>query len=479
MPESSFLYTCIAETADGLRDGLSHFSAASRVAVVYALTPTNPLFVYDPQNLLHGHEPMFRKLYIDDDTWRRSGGDLEKSRFSHMRAEKNLELAGLISFGGRSGPVFYQMWFTEHHPDMCAIGPTECWLEHAAWRLTHDVANGKELYTGISGSFLREYATHAVRDYLIDQMNIQLGWDTQLRIYPILDTILGISRTREEGAWPRGELLFTEWQSLSQITFITRFPQNERPLLENFKHIRKLLQTVEFSERKLISDGKSLVGISDARRPAFCLIADFRGRHGFLKINDHAVCSFADGQFKSTTHMAKLVQIEELLLEADLDGSAGSRLFKIVAALVHTAETEKYGCTIIIDLNHRPLALSGQKLEAPLDLQEPEHLELAKSMAKVDGALHVGADLRLHGFACLLDGRAIPGEDRARGARYNSALRFTAEQRNIVVVVVSADRPVSIITEGVELNAQCQWGPSSTSTARPLRLEDWLAKNGS
>ena len=74
----------------------------------------------------------------------------------------------MISYGGRSSSVVYQMWFTEHHPNMCSVGPSEMWLEQAVWRLSRDIANEEDLYTGISGSFLREYATHAIRDYLID-----------------------------------------------------------------------------------------------------------------------------------------------------------------------------------------------------------------------------------------------------------------------------------------------------------------------
>ena len=103
-------------------------------------------------------------------------------------------------------------------------------------------------------------------------------------------------------------------------------------------------------------------------------------------------------------------------------------------------------------------------------------MELSKSFAKVDGALHIGADISLHGFACLLDGRTVPGEDRARGARYNSALRFTSEHNNIVVVVVSSDRPVSVIMEGVELSAQCEWKPFRHYISKPMTLEEWIRK---
>jgi hypothetical protein len=471
----TFICNCLSDLSDGLRDGLSHFSGPSRAAVIYTLSPDQPIRIYDPQNLLRGHEPRFKELYLDTPDWHetRRHQFLNNGSF-HMVPEKNLQMAGLISFGGRSNSVFYQMWFTEHHPDMCAIGPTERWLEHAAWRFSQDIANHHELYTGISGSFLREYAIHAVRDFIVDEMNVKLGWDTQLRVFPMLDTILGIGNTREEGAWPRGELVFVEKSALPSIGFVTSFPALEQPSINNFKHVRKLLLAVENSDRKLVSQGQTIIGISDDYINEFCINAEFHGRHGFVRLNGETVCSFSDGSFRSTTHQAKLVQVEEILLDSDLDHESSSFLFKIVCSLAHFAENRKFGCTLILDLNDEPVALSGQKLEKPIDLRQLNYLELAKSLAKVDGALHICRDLKLHAFACLLDGRSIPGEDRARGARYNSALRFTAENRNLFVVVVSSDRPVSTIQEGIEISAQCQWNPVSACTVPHQTLEEWL-----
>ena len=465
----------MVDTVEGLSDGLSRFSGPSRVGVIFAISPDAPVRVYDPQNLLRGHEPKFKELYLDTDEWRRNVKVLYKNHeFGHMLAEKNLELAGLISYGGRSGSVFYQMWFTEHHPDMCSISPTERWLEHAAWRFSHDIANQKELYTGISGSFLSEYSTHAVRDYIVDEMNVILGMDTQIRVYPILNAVLGISQTREEGAWPGGELIFVEPRELGKMKFVARFPEMEQPSLENFKHVRKLLLAVESSDRKLVSDGKTIVGIISDNLPEFWIIADFRQRHGFLRLMEDEVCSFSDGSFRSSTRKAKLVELEEVLLESQLDPSSGSALFKIITSIVHGAESLKHGCTLVVDLNSPPITISGQKLTHPLNLQEPKLLELAKSLAKVDGALHIGADLNLHGFACLLDGRSITSEDRSRGARFNSALRFTSEHDNIAVVVVSSDRPVSVIQEGVETSAHCPWRAVSTCIVMPETLEVWI-----
>jgi len=148
MDEYTFNCSCITESIEGLREGLTHFSGPSRTAVIYAIKPEDPISIYDPQNLLVGHEPKIKELYLDRNEWRkRFNLCYDKKKFSNLIPEKNLELAGLISCGGCSSSVAYQMWFTEHHPDMCAIGPTERWLEQAVWRVSHDIANEEELYT--------------------------------------------------------------------------------------------------------------------------------------------------------------------------------------------------------------------------------------------------------------------------------------------------------------------------------------------
>jgi hypothetical protein len=476
-PQEHFHCQCINETHSGLLEGLSHYSQPSRVALIYAVTPESPLRVFDPQALLSGHEPKFKELFVDSDDWRQVPTDLSRMPAGRdLLPSPGLSLTGLISFGGRSPSLFYQTWFTEHHPNICSLGPTERWLEQAAFRLSHDFANQRELYTGISGSFLREYATHAIRDHIVDEMNRVLGWDTKLRVYPILDAVLAISRTREEGAWPLGELIFVEPSHLAVMPVVARFPGEQRPSLENFKHVRKLLLAVEGGGHQLVSDGHTIAGITSGPPPGFFLSADFRGQHGFLTVNGDPICSFSDASFHATTRRAKLVHLEEALLESDLSGEQSMHLFKIVADLVHTAQAGKYGTTLVIDLHAEPVEISGQDLDLPLDLGQDPFMDLARSLCKVDGALHIGREGRLHRFACLLDGRALAVEDRARGARYNSALRFTADHPQLLVVVVSSDRPVSIIQEGVELNARCIWNPVSSCAILPPTIDEWLGE---
>jgi hypothetical protein len=175
---NSFVSRCLRETLSGLQEGLSLFSGTSRSAIIFVLNKNDGLQILDPHNLLRGHEPKLQKIYYDVNHWCKPiDSNYFKNMFNSIEPQVNLQLDGLISTGGSSGPVYYQMWFTEHHPNICSILPIECWLEHAVFRFSHDMANDSNLYTGISGDFLREYATHAVHDCIVDKAGQFLGLD--------------------------------------------------------------------------------------------------------------------------------------------------------------------------------------------------------------------------------------------------------------------------------------------------------------
>ncbi len=476
LPDNRFISQVVNEILTGIQDGLTRFSGPSRVAVIYRLGTEDDYHIYDPADLLRGHETKIKAAFFDErDAPVYAHHYLSDKPYSEIDRVDDLDLDGIISIGGQSGPVPYQMWFTEHHPEILSVGPSQCWLEHAALRFSHDVANEKELYSGISGRFLREFATHAVHDHIARELERHHPYQRRddFSIYSILGGILGISRTREESKSPHGELAFILPEQVDSIDFMARFDKHEQPRLDNHKHVRKLLQAVQKFRNRLISDGKQIVGIARGRLDHFQISADFRGLYGFLRVNDQAVCSFADGTYSSATHQAKLFQVEEALLDYDLNSSVRSSLFHIISSIVHYAETEHFGCSVVLDLNRRITPIAGQNLQQPLDLERSNLLDLTCDLARVDGALQICRDRKLHRFACLFDGPAIKQEDRARGARYNSALRFTARNPDTVIVVVSADRPVSVIRNGAELVTMIS-APGSNGTIEPLRLQNWL-----
>jgi hypothetical protein len=465
---------------EGLCDGLSHFSGPSRAALIYAEKLTDSPRIYDPQCLLDGWGPVIEKIYMKSDAWRKSNPQVAcMELIGQIFAESGLDLAGLISWGGRSRSIAYQMWITEEHPTMCSTGPSERWLERAASLLAHDWANEEWFYTRNSSCVVREYATHAVRDYIRDVLDLKFGMDSRIEVYPILDAILGVSKTREEGAWPRGTLVFVDPAMIDKVPFLVRFPHPEKLKLTNFKHVRKLILAVENSSRRLVSDGRNIIGVAQGSLPECRVTADFRGGYGFLYFLGNLVCSFSDGSYHSSSRKPNLVYLEELLLEAPLEQNQKDALFRIASSIVDRAGEQRHGATVVFDLNPQPIVISGQQLANPIDLRDEAMLDLAKSLSKVDGALHIGADMHLHGFACLLDGRAIPGENRARGARFNSALRFTSDHQNLIVIVVSADRPVSVIHKGADLSAKPEWKPLSQLVVLPPTVEEWLMGCGS
>lgn len=452
---------------DGLSDGLSHFAGASRVALIICLERNEPFYILDPQNLLDGHQPRLKDLFKSfQDT-------VSHNLRSEFDPANDPQLTGLIAYGGSCTTLPFQMWFTEEHPDICSKGPTLRWLEYAATQLCADFSQDAGLRNDTSSYVLQGYAQHAIRDYIIDKRSEALGMDTYLRIYPTLNAILGISNTREEGAWPRGKIAFVEPRLLQHVQFLASFPRMEQPLLVNLRHCRKTLQAVENTDRYLISDGCTLAGIAAGELPPGTIVATFEGNHGLVTLDNELICSFASGNFLATNRRPNLVQLEEALFESTVTPEQRHSLFQYTTRVVVRARERKHGCTLVLDLNTIPRNIAGQTLQAPLDLSLPENIDIACSLAKVDGALHISKTSTLLGFACLLDGRAVPGENRARGARFNSALRFTALHKNIIAIVVSSDRPVSVIQHGVELTAQCSWKPISYNCTPPL-LSDWI-----
>jgi hypothetical protein len=471
-----FLLKSIDQIHDGLCNGVSRFSGPSRAALIYAQRRNSPLRIYDPCDLLRGHEPRLQEHYLKHAKQKQTKRAVNE--IAH-RDYGNPELAGIVASGGNFPNMFHQTWFSEHHPDMCSTGPTTRWLEYACRLLSQDLGTKSVIDLETSGYVLHNFATHAVRDHIVDMRNLSLGPDTRLRIYPLLDAVLNISKTREEGKWPMGDLIFVEPSQADRIHYLATFGDFERPAMKDFKHIRKLLQAVEGNRHKLVSNGQKVIGIGTGRMPDFSVIAEFRANHGFIRVQDETVCSFADGGFHSSTRRANLVQLEEVLLELNLEPNRIYTIMKVVSTLVRSAQERKHGCALVLDFGSPLANISGQHLETPLDLKRHTDLDLATSLAKVDGALHIDMMyLKLHAFASLLDGRAVAGESRARGARYNSALRFTAEHDQVILVVVSSDRPISIIQHGAEIKAKCDWVPKYQCLCEPMTLAEWIVDCG-
>ncbi len=89
-------------------------------------------------------------------------------------------------------------------------------------------------------------------------------------------------------------------------------------------------------------------------------------------------------------------------------------------------------------------------------------MELASRMARIDGALHLTANGNLLAFGCLLDGQQCANEIRSRGARYNSAVRFTRTNPTAVVLILSSDGPLSCFFNGEDISNKRDYSVGET-----------------
>ena len=81
---------------------------------------------------------------------------------------------------------------------------------------------------------------------------------------------------------------------------------------------------------------------------------------------------------------------------------------------------------------------------------EPDYLDAQDvvRLGSVDGAVIIGPDGRCYAFGVILDGAADEKGDRARGSRFNSAVRYlNAGKVKSMIVVISDDGTIDLLPQ--------------------------------
>lgn len=128
-------------------------------------------------------------------------------------------------------------------------------------------------------------------------------------------------------------------------------------------------------------------------------------------------------------------------------------------------------------------AQSMRPLAVRLGVAEPLHGEpLASVLAAVDGACVVGPEgdvLGVEAFVRSSDlAMDVVRQHQNQGARHTSAARFSFDEPDAVVFVVSADGPVTVYSDGIDVLRLDQYGayPAALASAFPdvaERVSDW------
>ena len=117
----------------------------------------------------------------------------------------------------------------------------------------------------------------------------------------------------------------------------------------------------------------------------------------------------------------------------------------LIKSLVRVAEKEKHGTMLVISSDARNEA---ERLSAQATLLQPTQLssETLPSLTPIDGAVLLDQHGCCYAIGVILDGLATTSGDPARGARYNSALRYVSSTAHAcIAIVISEDGGADII----------------------------------
>lgn len=180
--------------------------------------------------------------------------------------------------------------------------------------------------------------------------------------------------------------------------------------------------------------------------------------------------------FDSAKLRADLTRIFQQVSSDDAE-----RLVKLVEAVA----TEQHGTMLVVV---EDAAVEAQRLgnQATVITPRVTTTALIKHVTPIDGAVLLGPDAVCYAIGVILDGVATPHGNPARGARFNSAIRYVeGHAKACMAIVVSEDGGVDLIPdllptirrseiERVIAELEVIASESSTRRRRFNKLVDWI-----
>ncbi len=207
---------------------------------------------------------------------------------------------------------------------------------------------------------------------------------------------------------------------------------------QSHRQFRKLAATA--ANVPLLTDGAQLLGFGEIPKELQPASVGFTGLSQWaLSLGATQLMQVTAGLVRLPAHVLAPAEILARIHHVfpDAPHEASERLGELVDQLVSLRES---GLLIITEQPQkfrnfkssyalRPRALSAKRI---------------RDLLRMDGAVVLDLDARLHAAGVILDGRACDAEDPSRGARFNSALRFVRDTP-CLAVVLSEDGMVDLL----------------------------------
>lgn len=253
----------------------------------------------------------------------------------------------------------------------------------------------------------------------------------------LFETVNAISSLGYERADASGRLVFTAKSKAIENARV----HFQRPIsIHESRTMRKLLETTG-SYTALLSDFEYAYGLGEMGSGPDAVEVLIQGRATWeLSFNSKSLMKVAYGRATLPRPLLNFAQFEGAAARTvgDIDCE---RVWRIVQA----AQASGKGTTLIVSSNPAEEAarLGGQGVAVEAVALEPDEIV---RLCRIDGAVLLGSDGHCYAFGLILDGVASGKGDPARGARFNSALRYhhSVSQKS-VLVVISDDGTVDLI----------------------------------
>lgn len=485
-PEKKKYLTALGLIA-GLNEGLSRYlRRMSRTAVIFANQSLKweEFIVCDPSRLLNEHYQTIKEFFEQPGSVKKV---LEEILFGYPRMGPTI--SGLFTCAIQDTNTGFQLWFVELPPTTYSSAPLEGWLLRASTFMDFDPQTiDQSIHYGVAGSmFVSMSVSDAISMGLALMSGAKNPKDYQ-RFSDIISVLSNVSQTVEEGSLPSGNIIFSDgnYSTIRRIEFEPTAP------LTRHKHVGKLLASVSNNQRHaLLANLSEVIALADYEQiPAGSFLAKFAPAEGELLAADGSkICSFFGGEFYGADPPSFEDVLQGCAHFRALDTNVRCALANRIRDVVLHAQLSHHGCSIVLDFDDCPSRLiAGHLLTEPLKLDgadsvETEYWQMMINSSSIDGALYIqitSTAVLVRGFGCILAGDATQAEDRSRGSRHNSAIRFTGSYDKSVVIVVSEDGPVSVFAEGSRLVAKCLLDAendeaSEEKNRKILTVSDWLA----
>jgi Probable sensor domain DACNG/Probable sensor domain DACNH/DisA bacterial checkpoint controller nucleotide-binding len=293
----------------------------------------------------------------------------------------------------------------------------------------------------------REYneLCRAAAKGLMQRVSLAVGVGSGLNLFECCNAIASL---RHEGAGTKGRLQFCHPDQLASALKV-EFCQTV-PLTES-GWSRKLVG-VSSADNTLIVSGVggstiSICGIGSAQTESASdqgetFFVEFTDHHRWqLTLNGECLMHVRYGLPSIPSDLVDRAYLKVLYREFFPD--CGEEDLERFLYMADIAIEQRHGTMLVVT---REAASEAVRLESQGTRVKPTLLtpELLRLVTSIDGAVLLEPAGLCHAVGVILDGPATPAGTPARGARYNSAIRYTSAHKACLILVVSEDGPVDI-----------------------------------